>query len=111
MSKLGAALYLWWRFPVEVVLSGGSTGWLIVTGGGSLQPGFARLSYGEISETGAVALGLLLTLTPGTTTVDIDPVRRELLLHLLDTRDVEETLDAIRQRLVRPIRVLFGETP
>jgi multisubunit Na+/H+ antiporter MnhE subunit len=111
MNKFAAALYLLWRFPVEVVLSGGSTGWLILAGGRSLRPGFVWMNYGGISEAGAVALGLLLTLTPGTTTLDIDPVRRELLLHLLDTRDVEETLDAIHRRLVRPIRVLFGETP
>lgn len=111
MNKLGAALYLLWRFPVEVVLSGWSTGWLILAGGSSLKPGFARISYGEISEAGAVMLGLLLTLTPGTTTLDIDPVRRELLLHLLDTRAVAGTLDAIGQRFVHPIRVLFGESP
>ena len=110
MNKIGAALYLSWRFPVEVIWSGLSTGWLIVSGGRRLKPGFARMSYGELNETGAVALGLLITLTPGTTTVDIDPARRELLMHLLDTQDVEGTFDAILQRFVRPIRVLFGET-
>lgn len=109
MNKLGAALYLLWRFPVEVVLSGWSTGWLIVSGGRRLQPGFARMRYGEMNETGAVALGLLITLTPGTTVVAVDPVRRELLLHLLDTRDVDGVLDTIRQRFMRPIGALFGE--
>jgi multisubunit Na+/H+ antiporter MnhE subunit len=109
MNKLGAALYLLWRFPVEVVLSGWSTGWLIVSGGRRLQPGFARMDYGEISEIGAVMLGLLITLTPGTTTVEVDSTRRELLLHVLDIRDVEGVLDTIRQRFVRPIGVLFGE--
>jgi multisubunit Na+/H+ antiporter MnhE subunit len=111
MNKPGAILYLLWRFPIEVVLSGWSTGRLILAEGDRLQPGFTRMNYGTISEGGAVILSLLITLTPGTTTLDIDPVRRELLLHLLDTRDVEGTLDAIHQRFVRPIRVLFGESP
>lgn len=110
MNKLGAALYLLWRFPVEVVSSGWSTGWLILAGGGRLKPGFARMSYGQLSETGAVALGLLITLTPGTTTVDIDPVRRELLLHLLNACDEEGTMNAIRRRFVRPVRILFGDS-
>lgn len=109
MNKLGAALYLLWRFPVEVVSSGWSTGWLILAGGGRLKPGFARMSYGQLSETGAVVLGLLITLTPGTTTVDIDPMRRELLLHFLDIGDLEGATRAIHQRFVRPVGVLFGE--
>lgn len=109
MNKLGAALTLLWRFPVEVVSSGWSTGWLILAGSRSLQPGFARMSYGEINETGAVVLGLLVTLTPGSTTIDIDPARRELLLHLLDTQDVEGILDTIRQRFAGPVGVLFRD--
>jgi multisubunit Na+/H+ antiporter MnhE subunit len=111
MNKLVAALVLALRFPVEVALSGWATARLILAGGAKLQPGFARMSYEGLSETGAVALGLLITLTPGTTTVDIDPERRELLLHLLDTRDVEGALAAIRRDFVRPVGVLFGDRP
>lgn len=99
------------RFLIEVVLSGWATARLIVAGGGEMRPGLARMRYGDLSETGAVALGLLITLTPGTTTVDIDPARRELLLHLLDTARAEETLATIRHRFERYVRVLFGERP
>jgi len=110
MKKLLTALVLVLRFPVEVVKSGWATMWLILAGGG-LRPGFARISYESASETGAVLLGLLITLTPGTTTLDIDPQRRGRLLHLLDTRDVEGALAAIRRDFVRPIDRLFGEEP
>ncbi|MCP5159164.1 MAG: Na+/H+ antiporter subunit E [Gammaproteobacteria bacterium] len=109
MKKIAAFGSLLWRFPVEVALSGWSTGGLILTGGQRLKPGFARMSYGEISETGAVVLGLLITLTPGTTTVDIDSERRELLLHLLDTADIAGTLDVIRRRFAGPVSVLFKD--
>jgi multisubunit Na+/H+ antiporter MnhE subunit len=109
MDKISALLQLLWRFPFEVAVSGWSTGWLILTDGRRLHPGFARMSYGAINETGAVVLGLLITLTPGTTTVDIDPVRRELLLHLLDTRDVEGALHAIRRCFAHPVSVLFAD--
>lgn len=110
MKKFLTALKLVLRFPVEVAKSGWATMWLILFGDG-LRPGFARISYEGASETGAVLLGLLVTLTPGTTTLDIDLERRELLLHLLDTRDVEGALAAIRRDFVRPVSLLFGDDP
>ncbi|MFO1419859.1 MAG: Na+/H+ antiporter subunit E [Candidatus Competibacteraceae bacterium] len=111
MNKLLTALALALRFPVEVARSGWATARLILTGGANLQPGFARMSCAGLSDTGAVVLGLLITLTPGTTTVDIDPQRGELLLHLLDTRDVEDALAAIQRDFVRPVSLLFGKWP
>ena len=111
MNKGLALALLLMRFLIEVVLSGWATARLIVAGGGEMRPGFARMSYGDLSETGAVVLGLLISLTPGTTTVDIDPARRELLLHLLDTTQTGETLATIRHRFERYVRVLFGERP
>ena len=55
-----------------------------------------------------IILAALVTLTPGTSTVDIDPVRRELLLHVLDSEDIETTLSAIRRDFLLPLRSLFG---
>jgi multisubunit Na+/H+ antiporter MnhE subunit len=37
-----------------------------------------------MSEAGASILGGMITLTPGTTTIDVDMERREMLLHVLD---------------------------
>jgi multisubunit Na+/H+ antiporter MnhE subunit len=110
MKKFLIALGLALRFPVEVAKSGWATMRLILAGDG-LRPGFARISYEGAGETGAVLLGVLITLTPGTTTLDIDLERRELLLHLLDTRDVEGALAAIRRDFVRPVSLLFGDGP
>ena len=109
MNKAMAAAALAVRFPVEIVLSGWETTRLILRGGRTLRPGFARLSYQGLSENGVVALGVLITLTPGTTTVDIDPVRRELLLHVLDADRTAETLSAIRRAFEPHVRALFGE--
>lgn len=110
MNRWHAAASLLARFPVEVAKSGWATAWLILAGGNTLRPGLIRMRYNDgLSETGAVVLGLLITLTPGTTTVDIDPARRELLLHLLDARDGEGAIAGIRRDFERPLRALFGE--
>ena len=111
MKRVCALIRLVFNFMKEVVVSGGITAMIILRGGKSLQPGFVRMPYGDLGETAADFLGALVSLTPGTTTVDIDPERRELLLHLLDVTRAEETLASIRRDFLLPVRALFGGTP
>jgi multisubunit Na+/H+ antiporter MnhE subunit len=111
MNRLSALIRLVFNFMKEIVVSGAITTLIILRGGKSLQPGFVRMSYGDLGETAADFLGALVSLTPGTTTVDIDPERRELLLHLLDMTRAEQTLAAIRRDFLLPVRTLSGGKP
>lgn len=108
MSKPQAAVVLMWRFAKALMVSAWATAWLILTAGDAPRRGFARFNYGDLSDTGVVVLAALVTLTPGTSTVDVDPERGELLLHLLDTADLEATLSGIRQDFLQPIHAVFG---
>lgn len=111
MNKMLAVLVLFFSFPKEVVVSGWTTAVIILRGKQALRPGFVRMPYGYLSDTAANLLGALITLTPGTTTVDIDLERREFLLHLLDVQQSEATLASIRRDLLLPLRTLFGGRP
>jgi multisubunit Na+/H+ antiporter MnhE subunit len=111
MNRLSALIWLVFNFVKEAFVSGGVTALLILRGGKALQPGFVRMSYGDLGETAADFLGALVSLTPGTTTVDIDPEHRELLLHLLDVTRAEQTLASIRRDFLLPVRTLFGGKP
>lgn len=111
MKRVLALIRLLFNFIKEIVVSGGITALTILRGGKALQPGFVRMSYGDLGETAADVLGVLVSLTPGTTTVDIDTERRELLLHLLDVTRAEQTLASIRRDFVLPVRTLFGDKP
>lgn len=95
------------RFLWQVVTSGLTTAWLIVRPGPRPTPGLARVAFTDLSETGAALLGCLITLTPGTTTLDIDLTRGELLLHLLDASDPTGTAASIRAHFERPLQRLF----
>lgn len=108
MNRLAALGRLGVNFLREAVVSGWTTALIILRGNRSLQPGLVRMPYGDLSDTAANFLGALVTLTPGTTTVEIDLQRRELLLHLLDTRRADATFESIRRDFVRPVRILFG---
>ncbi|MGA7801725.1 MAG: Na+/H+ antiporter subunit E [Gammaproteobacteria bacterium] len=111
MSKSRAVLLLIGHFARALVLSTWATVHLILTEPDAPRRGFARLEYGDLSETGVVLLAALVTLTPGTSTVDVDLERRALLLHVLDSAHLDATLSGIRRDFVQPVRCLFGDAP
>ncbi len=111
MTRTRALIALLASMARELVLSGWSTARVILAGRSAIQPGFARLAYGDLSPAGASLLAAMVTLTPGTTALEIDHERRELLLHLLDQRQAEATLAAIERDFIHPLRQLFADTP
>jgi multisubunit Na+/H+ antiporter MnhE subunit len=111
MTRTRALLMLLTNLLKELILSGWSTARVILALRGQVQPGFARLDYGNLGPGAASLLGALVTLTPGTTSLEIDTDRHEILLHLLDASQTEATLAAIRRDFVAPLRALSGGTP
>lgn len=96
------------RFVSHCLLSGIVTARTILLHG---QPpaGVVRLHFAPMSGTGAAVLGAMVTLTPGNTCIDIDLQRREMLLHLLDTREVETIFASIRRDFEHDLCLLFPE--
>lgn len=111
MTRTRAMLLLLANLLKELALSGWSTARVILTPRGQVQPGFARLDYGDLGPGAASLLGVLVTLTPGTTSLDIDTDQHKMLLHILDASQTEATLAAIQRDFVSPLRVLSGATP
>ena len=107
VSWLAAVGTLFTHFFVQLVLSGLITAWLIVRRRNTQASGLARIPFEDLNETGVAVLGCLLTLTPGTTALDIDMQERTLLIHLLDATHPERTASKIRRRFEIPLRRLF----
>ena len=110
MKRVIASIVLLLNFIKEMAVSGWVTAGIILGGHRGLHPGLVRMPYGDLDERAATLLAALITLTPGTTTIDIDLQRREFLLHLLDARHPEATFTAIRRNFLVPIHTLFGKT-
>jgi multisubunit Na+/H+ antiporter MnhE subunit len=111
MTRTRALLMLLASLLKELVLSGWSTARVILAPRGQVQAGFASLEYGDLGPGAASLLGVLVTLTPGTTSLEIDTERHEIFLHILDASQTEATLAAIQRDFVSPLRVLSGATP
>ncbi len=111
--KFFAALVLALRFIKAIVVSGVQTVVVILRASlGERRPppaAFVRVRFAPMSASGAALLGCMVTLTPGTTTIDIDMERRELLLHVLDASDTDALVQGIRQDFEPGLVALFGE--
>lgn len=111
MTRLLAAIELLLRFLKAVVVSGVQTVAVIVrhsVGGREPPARLVRIRFAPMDENGATLLGCLISLTPGTTTIDIDMERREMLLHMLDASQAEEAVAGIRRNFEPSIIKLFG---
>ena len=107
MNKLTAAVLLPLRFGWAMLASGVQTVAAIVRRG--LAIGTA-LSLIAIAALGAALLVCMISLTPGTTVIDIDLVRREMVLHMLDANNAAAEVDAIRRDFEPPLLAWFGES-
>lgn len=111
MTRPVAAGLLLLRFLRALLVSGLHTAALILRtrpGQVATDSGFVRLGFAPMSAQGAALLGALVTLTPGSTTLDIDMERRELLLHLLDARQADAVVAGLRHDFESLLVVLFG---
>lgn len=108
MRRALAAAELLLRFLACVLTSGLRTALVIARVRRRPPPGFVRMRFAPMSETGAALLGSLITLTPGSTTIDIDMEAREIVMHLLDASDAEQAVAGIRRQFERNLVTLFG---
>ncbi|MBK7565276.1 MAG: Na+/H+ antiporter subunit E [Propionivibrio sp.] len=74
------------------------------------QAGVIRARVAPMSETGAALLGGLVSLAPGSTVIDIDLARREMLMHVLDIDAAESALASIRKDFEGDVATLFPPT-
>lgn len=114
-TKFWALFVLLLRFLKAVVLSGWQTVQVILAttpGGAPARVGtFVRVRFAPMNATGAAILGCMVSLTPGTTTLDIDMELHELLLHVLDETAVQAMLDGIRTDFEPGLVAVFGDPP
>jgi multicomponent Na+:H+ antiporter subunit E len=68
-----------------------------------LAPGFLRYPLNGLSELEILILTHSITLTPGTTSVEILEDREELVVHAFDARDPDAVRASIKNGLEKPL--------
>ena len=106
MRNLFLVMLLTFNFIKGALVSGMDTARIILRRPEDTHSGLTRMAYPELSPALASLLGTMVTLTPGTTLVDIDIARHELVLHLLDLGQREATLQLIQRDFAEPLSML-----
>jgi multicomponent K+:H+ antiporter subunit E/multicomponent Na+:H+ antiporter subunit E len=85
------------NFVKSAFFSGLDAAIIILRNPGARLGGLTEIPYGELNENTASLLGAMITLTPGTTLVDINTDTRVLVLHMIDLEQRDETVRIIQR--------------
>jgi multisubunit Na+/H+ antiporter MnhE subunit len=99
------------NFLRGLLLSGLDTARIIVVDRHRVQSGLVELPYRGLSATQASVVGALITLAPGSTTVEIDTRGQRFVLHLLDISDSDRVLQGIQRDFIDPLNKMNGGKP
>jgi multicomponent Na+:H+ antiporter subunit E len=94
-------------FVKELVLSGWRVAKLVLSPRMDLKPGIFAYPLTVDSDFEITILANMITLTPGTLSVDVSPDRRTLYIHAIDCTDIEKTKAEIRNGFERRIEEAF----
>ncbi len=73
-----------------------------------LKPAFIEVPLDMQDPFVATLLASMVSLTPGTVSIDIDRSRWVLQVHALNVDDVQKLIDVIKQRYEEPLKEIFS---
>jgi len=100
-------LFLAGIFVRELLLSGWRVAKLVMSPRMGLKPGIFAYPLSVDRDFEITLLANMITLTPGTLSVDVSEDRRTLYVHALDCSDVEASIAEIRNGFERKIEEAF----
>lgn len=90
-------------FIKEVVRANLRVAWHVVTPSSFFKPGIIALPLEPQSDFEATLLSNVLTLTPGSFSVDLSTDRRVLYVHVMDVDDAEQTRQQLKEEYEKPL--------
>jgi len=97
-----AGVVLW-----DVVVANFQIAILVLGSESRLRPSFLDVPLDIRSRPGAVALAGIVSLTPGTLSVELSPDARTLRVHAFDLADARAVADSIKARYEKPLMEIF----
>ena len=94
-----AIFFLW-----ELVVSSLKVAWSVVTPLRYSKPGIISMPLDEMSDTELTVLGNLISLTPGSLSLDISEDRRHLVVHAMFIEDPEDFRREIKKGMEHRVR-------
>ncbi len=105
--RVGGALVLFAVFLVELVKANLQVLRIVFSPTIRARSGIIALPLDVKTDWGITLLANLITLTPGTISLDVAPDRKQLFIHILDISHPEEVKESIKETFERRIREVF----
>jgi multicomponent Na+:H+ antiporter subunit E len=107
--RTGRILSLVRLFAYELLMSAITVAGLVLRPNMNLKPGIFAYETELTKDSHITLLANLITLTPGTLTVDVSDDKRTLYIHAVDCSDIDATSAGIRNGFERKIKEAFGD--
>jgi len=104
----GVALKFAARIAWDMLLANWAVARRVVGPVTALHPAFVEVPLDLRDPFAATVLGSIVSLTPGTVSIDVDRERWVLQVHALDAPDPDALIHQIKQHYEKPIREIFA---
>jgi len=104
----GTALLLAARVAMDIVVANGAVARRVIGPVARLKPAFVEVPLDLRDPFVATILASIVSLTPGTVSIDVDQQRWVLSLHALDAPDPAALIREIKQRYEAPLKEIFA---
>lgn len=108
MRRPALALALTGRVLLDIVVANVEVARLVLGPVAQLRPAWLELPLEVSSPYVATILASIVSLTPGTVSVEIDMAARRLLIHALNAPDPAAAIATIKRRYEAPLKEIFG---
>ena len=107
LGKVPKALGLLLYFLKEILLSNAAVARSLLSPVSSLSPGIVAVPLDLKSDAGITVLANLITLTPGTLSLDVSPDRKTLFVHALHVEDPDVFRRGVKEGFERRVKEVF----
>lgn len=107
LARLVGWLKVGWTFNIELVLATWDTIKAILSPSSRLRPAILAVPLDARSPEGITLFASMVTLTPGTTSLDVSRDEKTLYVHVLDAKDHEEVIAGMKATLERRAREVY----
>ena len=102
------AIILFVRVVGDIIVANWQVARLVLGRTQRLRPGFMTVPLDVADPFVATLFGSIVSLTPGTVSIDIDRERGTLLVHGLDIEDEAVAVATMKARYEAPLKEIFG---
>lgn len=91
----------------ELIVSSLYVAWDIITPKDLMKPGIVEVPVDLKSETAVIAFANLISMTPGSLTMDMSPDKKKIYIHAMYLHDKQKFIDKMKNELEHKIRQIF----